>query len=419
MTALGGRRDNPRSTWDVPWVRSIGPGALTLALPLTRVRRVVHLRTAQPIGKEGDIMPRSSRRFTRLAVVASFALSLVAAVAGPANAAVIGPDSFGYTADTASSAFFFDITPFGTSILENDDDTTTAIGFPFPFPFYGTSYDQIFVSPNGLLTFGSANPSFTNEDLDPLVPGPTFVPQPLIAPLWDDWITLCGDVDEVAYVAFPDRLVIQWTMVSHISGCTSDPVTFQVILAADGTIAFLYFDVDTDTGFSNGESATIGIRDAAPPAPVDGRVLQVSFNTPDAVTSGQVICIQPPDAQIPCSSLSGVIGGGGGGDEPHHHRNRTKIVLEGPRRADVEERFNLIGKLQSRRAECEAGMEIKIFRDGRRVGTVVTGQHGRFRLETMLIHTRSADFEARFKGARVHGSRCQPSSTELTVRYAG
>ena len=52
------------------------------------------------------------------------------------------------------------------------------------FRFFGRSYtgaSSLFVSSNGLLTFGSANSAWSNTDLS------TGIPQAAIAPLWADW----------------------------------------------------------------------------------------------------------------------------------------------------------------------------------------------------------------------------------------
>jgi uncharacterized repeat protein (TIGR01451 family) len=101
---------------------------------------------------------------------------------------------------------------------------------------------------------------------------------------------------------------VQWRVYTFnspgpgLGGCVSaaNRQDFEAVLFADGTIEFRYFDVTTGFGSSSGGSATVGIRDAAPPAPGDGRVLQASFNTP-SIAAGQTIRYSIP------------AGGGGGG----------------------------------------------------------------------------------------------------------
>src|SRR5262249_17408734 len=63
----------------------------------------------------------------------------------------------------------------------NPDDSAAAVGLGGGnFVFYGTAYNQVFVSTNGTVALGSAFADYTNTDL---LTGPS---QALIAPFWDD-----------------------------------------------------------------------------------------------------------------------------------------------------------------------------------------------------------------------------------------
>jgi len=77
-----------------------------------------------------------------------------------AHALVIGPDAFGYTASDEGIFSFEDITLTGTRVLAGFDDSTTSATLGFNFDFYGNTYSSVFWSPNGLMTFGSANGQF-------------------------------------------------------------------------------------------------------------------------------------------------------------------------------------------------------------------------------------------------------------------
>ena len=178
-----------------------------------------------------------------------------------------------------------------TTILDNVDDSTASVSLgTSSFRFYGTTYSSLFVSSNGLITFGSANSTFTNTDLTNS--GGT-ISQAAIAPLWDDWVTTGNVFDQVmtSFVdinadAVNDFLVVEWQVYQNASTVnTPNQVTFQSILqlntgSTDGDIVFNYLDIATNDSFSNGASATVGVKDAG----VQGanRVL-VSFNT--ALTS--------------------------------------------------------------------------------------------------------------------------------------
>ena len=104
--------------------------------------------------------------------------SLASAQRGAVNGVT---DSVNYSA-AALPFGFEDISGTGTVIagLTNQDDASVSIPIGFTFPFYGNSNTTIFVSANGLLTFGAANTGFVNTDL-------TATPaQSAIAPFWDD-----------------------------------------------------------------------------------------------------------------------------------------------------------------------------------------------------------------------------------------
>jgi ELWxxDGT repeat protein len=143
------------------------------------------------------------------------------------------------------------------------------------FRFYGASFsgnNQLYVSENGLISFGGAESDPSNNNL--------FGYEAYrIAPLWDDWVTNRNtSVNDLVLYQFrdlnsdgtTDQLVIEWNNVYNNNVPESDGATFQVILSlntgtSNGDIVFNYVDlaVDGDSGdgnFNNGGSATIGIR---------------------------------------------------------------------------------------------------------------------------------------------------------------
>ena len=147
------------------------------------------------------------------------------------------------------------------------------------FRFYGASFSgasQLFVSENGLISFGGAESSWSNNSL--------FGYEAYrIAPLWDDWVTdRNAPVDDLVLYQFrdlntdgiADQLVIEWNNVYNYNTPEGDGATFQAILslntgASNGDIVFNYVDlsIDGDSGdgnFNNGGSATIGIRSGQP-----------------------------------------------------------------------------------------------------------------------------------------------------------
>lgn len=147
-------------------------------------------------------------------------------------------------------------------IISGGDDVAASVNLgQNTFNFYGTTFtgnNQLFVSSNGLITFGAANTAFTNTNL-------TDVPlERAIAVLWDDWI---GDDNSNMVLGRFDgnRLIIEWNDVRHF-GAGPGTVMFQAILQLNtggvaGEVRGNYVDViQGEADFDYGASATMGIK---------------------------------------------------------------------------------------------------------------------------------------------------------------
>ena len=194
----------------------------------------------------------------------------------------IGPDNYGYTA--ALIAFNFDDLSVNTvpavPILDNTDDDVIEIPIGFPFTIYGVKYTTVWVSTNGLLTFGGGDGDYTPKNFT--VAGPL---QNLktIAPLWNDWEFVYQYTDEAYYLTLGTpgsrRLVVQWNFAQPRNGNGIDTVTFEVkLFEGSNNIEFHYDDatVSDDRTQSNGRACTVGIRDVN--GQTTGKVLQWSFD---------------------------------------------------------------------------------------------------------------------------------------------
>ena len=210
-----------------------------------------------------------------LLLVAMLVAALLALATPQAAPAAIGPDTFGYTADTIDFKFK-DISTKGTVVLDNLDDAAVSVPIGFTFSFYGTPQTAVFVSTNGVLTFGAGNTFFSNENLT----GPVTADLPTIAPLWDDWVTFESADDRVLVRTVGEsgerKFIAQWHVIEHFASSPST-VTFQAVLY-EGSNAIEYRYLDTDSGDINafGASATVGIRDTG--GHTNGRNVQWSFN---------------------------------------------------------------------------------------------------------------------------------------------
>ena len=213
----------------------------------------------------------------------------------------IGPDAFGYRA-FANPFQAIDLVlgqpgVFNIAALDDDDAATpVSLGTGNTFNFYGASYPSsgsMYVSSNGLITFGGGVTDVTNSDL---TSQPTLR---TISPLWDDWIAglssadaVLGKIEDLNADGISDRLIIEWSEVRHYPSSPS-PITFQAILhlntgGSPGAMVFNYVDVDTGDGTANGNEATIGIKDLGTQG---ARRLLLSRNRTGLITSGSALRI--------------------------------------------------------------------------------------------------------------------------------
>ncbi len=141
----------------------------------------------------------------------------------PEGATVPNPDFVpGLTFDTVSG-----------SDLNLSDDDTESVALSFNFNFQGVDYSDITVSSNGFIWLGGT--SFGSDCCDGDVSEFLGDP-PRIAPAWFDLDP--GDSGTVTFADLGDRAVITWSGVEEFSESNSN--TFQIVLFADGRIAFNY-----------------------------------------------------------------------------------------------------------------------------------------------------------------------------------
>jgi Ca2+-binding RTX toxin-like protein len=199
-----------------------------------------------------------------------------------------------------------DLIPGATGVttiaaLSSLDDASTALDLGTnTFTFYGTTYtgaSSLFVSSNALISFGSSNAGYINDDL---TSSPS---QAVIALFWDDLVTVnsgTGNLDDLVLYQFvdinadstPDQLIIEWNNVHFIGSGGTDGITFQAILqlntgSVNGDIIFNYVDLTEGTDSrNNGASATVGIKAAGSQTTTSDNRTLVSFNTLNPLVAG-------------------------------------------------------------------------------------------------------------------------------------
>lgn len=152
----------------------------------------------------------------------------------------------------------------GTEISINSDDTYEEVDLDFNFQFYGETYSRLFVSSNGLISFGSGSSALSNTEL----PNPN-TPNNIIAAYWDD-LHMGYSVNSRAYkytdgVSPNRRTVISWNDIKRYGYSSGGEASFQVHLyESSGDIVIQYKDVEFGSAsYDFGASATIGIENSS------------------------------------------------------------------------------------------------------------------------------------------------------------
>jgi len=211
-----------------------------------------------------------------------------------------GPDAFGYTVAATTNFFsFLQITNGSTRVLWFDDDAAVInINLGFNFNFYGSSYSNVSLNVNGLMTFGGATIAYSNVDFTITSPAANLAS---VAVLWDDWETHSVGSDGVYYQTIgtaPTRqFVVQWNKVTPVNGTGTTPVTFQArLFEGSNRILFSYLQlvvVESSLVSSLGAGATVGIRGIS--GQTNNRNLQWSYNRP-VISNGLNLLFVPPDS---------------------------------------------------------------------------------------------------------------------------
>src|SRR5262249_16072334 len=139
---------------------------------------------------------------------------------------------------TAAATPFQDLEIVGQpgtfTIISSADDESDPVNLGADsFNFYGTTYtgmNQLFVSSNGMISFGTTDAAYINRDLS------TSPSEPVIAPLWSDWIKNTSPMVLGKFEDTPDggrRLILEWYQINHFNQSAGGTETFQAILNLD------------------------------------------------------------------------------------------------------------------------------------------------------------------------------------------
>jgi Zn-dependent metalloprotease/subtilisin family serine protease len=208
-----------------------------------------------------------------------------------------GPDRTGYTwidsDENGGPAYQWnDIRTSGTflSTVSGCDDCFQMQRLSFRFPFYGNSFDTMYVSSNGYITFVAGNSQYNNFPLPS-----TSAPANLIAAFFDDLHP--GNGGDIYFRDYGDRAVVQFDNVYPYNG--SGVYTFQLVLEPSGNI-YLYYNNLTGPL----TSATAGIQNGTRD---DG--LTVVYNA-TYLKNALAVKFSPKSSWLTATPLTGTVSAG-------------------------------------------------------------------------------------------------------------
>jgi len=208
-----------------------------------------------------------------------------------------GPDEFGYTWTEASLGWIDATSGVNTGLV--GDEVTQLVNIGFTFKFYEQSWSNVYISTNGLLSFGSSDAGCCG---DVPLPSPSS-PNNIIAPYWSD-LTVGNPYNSGAIYTLnggvaPNRyFVVEWLNVTYCcdDGAT-DYKTFEVILFENGDIKF------QSQTLNEAYFASVGIEDS--------RGL-IGLQLPQPASNQAYVITRPaPSARVLVPTLAGAFGAPG------------------------------------------------------------------------------------------------------------
>lgn len=151
---------------------------------------------------------------------------------------------------TGTSFNFQDIAATG-SIGPTGDDQVVQVPLGFTLSFYGYFYSEVFISSNGMVSFGTGSNEWNNT----AIPNPA-APNNAIYALWDDFNPAAGG--HVYYQAIDiggsnPRFIVQWDHVPQFN--QNDSNTFQIVIRPNGFVNLNYLEISS----FDADDATIGM----------------------------------------------------------------------------------------------------------------------------------------------------------------
>lgn len=260
------------------------------ALTQTLVTNSPTLWTALTLSNAGGLPLQYSLTLTGLSTVAYTALNSTQ----PGGPAYRWRDVSAYGRDISSATNW---TQLASPKSSRDEGVAGPFNIGFEFPFFSGAespgvFSQLYVSPNGFITFSPfAGDTFGNTVL-PFATSPSN----LVALAWDDLDLSAGGKIWIASDPLAGECTVQYDAVRFKSSALT--LTAQVLLRTTGEILCYYKSL----GRTN--SCTVGVQNASR---TEG--LQVTFNSSDYLQSGLAVRLTPA-AWFQIFRPAGIVPGG-------------------------------------------------------------------------------------------------------------
>ena len=274
FASLDVNNNNIPDDWELYWADqfAVFPNPITASLnQYESITKTLHLNN--PVSPDADFTVTASNNLVGSQVVYHYEDNL------------IGGASYNWTEiDPSDSGRDYDGIRVGE--VSSIFDTPQSVSFAFSFPFYGNNYNEIHVSPHGMIALGSQTAAYANTN----VPS-TAAPDLFIAPFWYDQNQ--EEAGDVYFYELPDRIIIQYEQV--VATMDDGSYTYQAVLHSNGLIEFFYKEM-----VGNVESATVGLEN------IDGSDgLEIAYNEPYVQDGLAVRITQGPVEFVKVAPASG------------------------------------------------------------------------------------------------------------------
>ncbi|PKP04951.1 MAG: hypothetical protein CVU11_02065 [Bacteroidetes bacterium HGW-Bacteroidetes-6] len=152
----------------------------------------------------------------------------------------------------------------GTVFSLGTDDiwSSSPITIPFNFCFFGSSYNQIWVGSNGVLTFTNPGSTYCPWSFTASVPSSSLIMNSVFGVYQDIDPSVCGTIRYAVLGSYPCRtFVFNFNQVCHFS-CTSLTTTTQMVLYEGTNVIEVYvYNKPLCSSWNNGNSL-IGIQNS-------------------------------------------------------------------------------------------------------------------------------------------------------------